>query len=68
MTLPEPEDREQAERLAASLKSQLEALGPVNAVAMDEYERLKERADYINEQVADLEAVTNFSEENHLGH
>ena len=57
LTLPEPEDREQAERLAASLKSQLEALGPVNAVAMDEYERLKERADYINEQVADLEAA-----------
>ena len=57
LMLPEPEDREQAERLAASLKSQLEALGPVNAVAMDEYERLKERADYINEQVADLEAA-----------
>ncbi len=31
-------------------------MGPNNAVAMDEYERLKERADYINEQVADLEA------------
>ena len=32
-------------------------LGPVNQVAMEEYERLRERADYIAEQLADLEAA-----------
>ena len=57
LELPEPEDREAAERRVAELRRQLESIGPVNAVAMDEYLRLKERADYINEQVADLESA-----------
>ena len=52
---PAPENREEAERRAASLRSQIESIGPVNAVAMDEYLRLKERYDYIEEQVTDLE-------------
>ena len=52
---PPPEDREAAERRADSLRSQIESIGPVNAVAMDEYLRLKERFDYIDEQVHDLE-------------
>ncbi|MBE5024566.1 chromosome segregation protein SMC [Olsenella sp. DSM 107455] len=52
---PAPEDRDEAERRAASLRSQIESIGPVNAVAMDEYLRLKERYDYIDEQVTDLE-------------
>ncbi len=52
-----PEDRDAAEREVASLKSQIEGIGPVNEVAMDEYLRLKERADYIGEQVADLESA-----------
>lgn len=52
---PPPEDREAAERRADSLRSQIESIGPVNAVAMDEYLRLKERFDYIDEQVRDLE-------------
>ena len=50
-----PDDRDEAERRAASLRSQIESIGPVNAVAMDEYLRLKERYDYIDEQVTDLE-------------
>nr|WP_275100689.1 chromosome segregation protein SMC [Olsenella profusa] len=57
LELPEPEDRDAAERRVASLKAQIESIGPVNAVAMDEYLRLKQRADYINEQVADLESA-----------
>ncbi len=57
LTIPEPEDRDAAERRVSSLRSQLESIGPVNAVAMDEYLRLKERADYIDEQVADLESA-----------
>ena len=52
-----PEDRDEAEREVARLKSQIEGIGPVNEVAMDEYLRLKERADYIGEQVADLESA-----------
>lgn len=57
LKLPEPEDRAAAERTVDQLKRQLDGIGPVNEVAMDEYQRLKERADYIGEQVADLEAA-----------
>ncbi|WP_321973518.1 chromosome segregation protein SMC [Paratractidigestivibacter sp.] len=53
--VPAPDDRDAAEREVAGLKSQIEGIGPVNEVAMDEYLRLKDRADYIGEQVADLE-------------
>ena len=55
LRLPEPEDRDALEREAASLRGKIAGIGPVNQVAMDEYTRLKERADYIDEQVADLE-------------
>ena len=57
LSLPAPDDREAAEREADQLESQLASIGPVNEVAMDEYMRLKKRADYIGEQVADLEAA-----------
>ena len=53
--LPEPDDRGALEREAEKLRRQIEGIGPVNQVAMDEFLRLKERADYIDEQVADLE-------------
>ena len=36
---------------------QINNLGPVNQVAMEEYEQLKRRADYIEEQLADLESA-----------
>ncbi|WP_144743082.1 chromosome segregation protein SMC [Enorma burkinafasonensis] len=55
LTLPAPEDREAAERELADLVRQINNLGPVNQVAMGEYDRLRERADYIEEQLADLE-------------
>ncbi len=55
LALPVPEDREALEREVAKLKRQLADIGPVNQVAMDEYTRLKERSDYIHEQVEDLE-------------
>ncbi|MGI6229309.1 MAG: chromosome segregation protein SMC [Tractidigestivibacter sp.] len=57
LQLPAPDDREAAEREVKQLKAQLDSIGPVNEVAMDEYMRLKERADYINEQVEDLESA-----------
>lgn len=55
LALPEPEDRAETERVVSRLRRELENIGPVNEVAMDEYERLKKRSDYIGEQVADLE-------------
>ena len=55
LAIPEPEDREVLEAEVEQLGRRLSAIGPVNEVAMDEYTRLKTRADYIAEQVADLE-------------
>ncbi|HJG36324.1 chromosome segregation protein SMC [Enorma phocaeensis] len=55
LALPAPDDREAAERELADLVRQINNLGPVNQVAMEEYDRLRERADYIEEQLADLE-------------
>lgn len=57
LALPSPEDRGAAERRVAELRRQIESIGPVNEVAMDEYLRLKQRADYIGEQVEDLESA-----------
>ena len=57
LELPEPEDRELAERTIAKLQRALEDIGPINEVAMEEYTKLKERADFIDEQVRDLEAA-----------
>ena len=55
LMLPAPEDRAAMEAEVEQLKRKIAGIGPVNEVAMDEYLRLKERADYIDEQVADLE-------------
>ncbi|OUO18429.1 chromosome segregation protein SMC [Collinsella sp. An307] len=57
LTLPEPEDRDAAERELRTLVTKINNLGPVNQVAMEEYERLRERADYIEAQLADLESA-----------
>ncbi len=55
LLLDEPEDRAAMEAEVEQLKKKIATIGPVNEVAMDEYLRLKERSDYIDEQVADLE-------------
>ncbi len=57
LELPAPEDREQMERTVSRLKREIDNIGPVNEVAMDEYLTLKQRADYISEQVEDLESA-----------
>ncbi|OUN88987.1 MULTISPECIES: chromosome segregation protein SMC [Enorma] len=57
LMLPEPEDRDACMRELQDLVRQINNLGPVNQVAMEEYERLRERADYIAAQLADLEAA-----------
>ena len=57
LMLPAPTDRDAAERELNQLVRQINDLGPVNQVAMEEYEQLKRRADYIEEQLADLESA-----------
>ena len=55
LKLPAPDDRAAAERELAALAEEINSLGPINHAAMEEYETLKERADYIDVQLADLE-------------
>ena len=57
LNLPAPEDRDAAERELRTLVTKINNLGPVNQVAMEEYERLRERADYIDAQLSDLESA-----------
>ena len=57
LQLPAPDDRAAAERELNSLVRQINNLGPVNQVAMEEYETLKQRADYIAAQLEDLESA-----------
>ena len=55
LELPAPEDRAASEAELASLVASIRNLGPVNQVAMEEYTGLRERADFIASQLADLE-------------
>lgn len=48
------EDREEKEKRLAQVKSDLVALGPVNQVALAEYDDLKERAAFYANQLEDL--------------
>ncbi len=59
LEIPAPENREEAERTCDRLRAQIADIGPVNEVAMDEYLKLRERAEYIDEQVTDLESARN---------
>ena len=58
LELPAPEDRAADEREVARLTKALADIGPVNEVALEQYNEIKERADYIDEQVEDLEAAS----------
>ena len=57
LQLPAPDDRAAAERELNDLVRRINNLGPVNQVAMEEYDALKGRADYIAEQLEDLESA-----------
>jgi chromosome segregation protein len=50
------EDRRATEDAAHKLRKQISNLGPVNPVAMEEYESLKGRRDFMAEQLEDLDS------------
>lgn len=47
-------DPETAVQLVADLKQRLERMGPVNLIAIEEYEEYRARAEYLEQQDADL--------------
>ena len=57
LTLDAPENREEEEKRAESLRRKLGNLGSVNPVAVEEYLKLRERRDFIAVQLEDLEAA-----------
>jgi chromosome segregation protein len=52
---PPPEDRHACEERANRLRKKIASLGAVNHVAMQEYEELKKRRDYMLSQIEDLQ-------------
>ncbi len=54
LDVPELEDRHAAEDRAHRLRKRIENLGPVNPIAMQEYESLRQRRDFLTTQVEDL--------------
>lgn len=50
------EDRRSAEDRAHALRKRLENIGPVNPIAMQEFDSLKERRDFMSDQIQDLVA------------
>src|SRR5690606_39272463 len=51
---PAPEDLLQAQSLIRELKREIAALGEVNLGAIEEYERVRERYEFLSAQKADL--------------
>jgi chromosome segregation protein len=50
----EKPDRDQLETLIAEIRTKLESMGPVNLIAIEEYEELEERFTFLTEQQDDL--------------
>ena len=57
LALDPPENRDEEERHAESLRRKLGNLGSVNPVAVEEYRKLRERREFISVQLEDLEAA-----------
>lgn len=53
---PRLDDRESAVERAHKLRKQLENMGPVNPIAMQEHDSLKERREFLSTQIEDLVA------------
>lgn len=51
----EPENPAEAKRTLAEIKSKIRGLGNVNVSAIEEYKEVKERYDFLNNQIADVE-------------
>jgi len=56
LAAPAVEDRPQTEDRAHALRKKIANLGPVNPVAMEEFESLRARRDFMNGQIVDLDS------------
>ena len=54
VSLPEGLERDQAEKMLENLRETIRSLGPVNLLALEEYERRKERLEFMQNQRNDL--------------
>ncbi|WP_180355415.1 hypothetical protein, partial [Pseudomonas shirazica] len=52
-----PPDRETLETTVAELRMKLQSMGPVNLVAIEEYQELEERFAFLNQQNEDLQTA-----------
>ncbi|QWT17119.1 chromosome segregation protein SMC [Collinsella sp. zg1085] len=59
LMLPAPDDPAACRRELEDIARQINNLGPVNQVAFQEYEELKERSTYVEAQLQDLERARN---------
>ena len=57
LSLPELADRAEVEESAAKLRRRIANMGTINPDAAEEYERVRERSDYLEAQLSDLEGA-----------
>lgn len=58
LKLPQPDDRAADEDELAGLRRRIDALGPVNQVAFQQYDELRRRAEFVASQVQDLQKAS----------
>lgn len=58
LKLPQPDDRASDEQELTGLRRRIEALGPVNQVAFEQYDELRQRAEFVASQVEDLQKAS----------
>jgi len=56
LAAPSLDDRNETEDRAHALRKRIANLGPVNPVAMEEFESLRNRRDFMNNQIVDLDS------------
>ena len=57
LQIPAPQDQDALLKRLGYLEQEIQNIGPVNQVAMQQYSELKERADFIAKQVEDMQAA-----------